>query len=82
MAFGLSGSESFTLMDGADVTVSWVDNAEGPIAQDYHLRSQERVQVSTVIDRVSRAIITVMILKCCLQHMTEIRYQITFPDDS
>ncbi len=45
MAFGLSGSESFTFMEGADVTVAWVDNDRGAMAQDYHLRAGERTQV-------------------------------------
>lgn len=45
MAFGLSGSDSFTFMEGADVTVAWVDANTGPMAQDYHLRVGERTQV-------------------------------------
>ena len=45
MAFGLSGRDSFTFMEGADVTVAWVDNSQGPMAQDYHLRVDERTQV-------------------------------------
>lgn len=45
MAFGVSGSDSFTLMDGADVTIAWVDASSGPMAEDYHLRSGSRVQV-------------------------------------
>ena len=44
MAFGLSGSSSFTFMVGADATVTWVDSAMGmPNAVDYFLT--ERVQV-------------------------------------
>ena len=46
MGFGLSGSNSFTNMEGADVTISWIDNDEGPMADDYHLRVGNRVQVS------------------------------------
>ena len=33
-------------MDGADVTIAWTDDSEGPRAVDYHLRSGNRVQVS------------------------------------
>ena len=46
MAFGISGSNSSTLMDGADVTVVWFHGSMGPRAQDYHLRRNNRVQVS------------------------------------
>ena len=46
MAFGLSGSNSSTLMDGADVTVVWFQSSLVPRAQDYHLRRNNRVQVS------------------------------------
>ena len=33
-------------MDGADVTIAWIDNSMGPRAQDYHLQRNNRVQVS------------------------------------
>ncbi len=46
MGFGLSGSETRTLMDGSDVTIAWIDNSLGPMAQDYHLRRNERTQVN------------------------------------
>ena len=45
MGFGLSGSPTLTLMDGADVTIAWVDNSFGARAVDYHLRNGNRVQV-------------------------------------
>ena len=43
MAFGLSGSESMTRMQGADATVAWVDNEMGPMAQDYFLSDYQPV---------------------------------------
>ncbi len=46
MGFGLSGSGTRTLMDGSDVTIAWIDNSLGPMAQDYHLRRNERTQVN------------------------------------
>ena len=39
----LSGSTTRTSMDGADVTIAWVDNSREANAVDYHLR--HRVQV-------------------------------------
>lgn len=43
MAFGLSGSAAMTLMVGSDVTVAYVDNSLGPVAQDYYLSAQVQV---------------------------------------
>jgi hypothetical protein len=45
MGFGLSGSNTTTSMDGADVTIAWLGET-GPMAVDYHLRSRNRAQVS------------------------------------
>ena len=43
MGFGLSGSTTLTSMDGADVTIAWVDNSRGANAMDYHLRYRFQV---------------------------------------
>ena len=37
LGFGLSGSESQTLMFGADATIAWVDSNGQGRAQDYFL---------------------------------------------
>ena len=49
MGFGLSGSPTRTSMDGADVTIAWVDNSRGANALDYHLESRNRVQVCYLV---------------------------------
>ncbi|XP_038046019.1 protein Skeletor, isoforms B/C-like [Patiria miniata] len=46
LAFGLSGSETRTLMDGSDVTVAWMDQSTmSPMVVDYRLQS--KAQCST-----------------------------------
>ena len=37
MGFGLSGSTTGIQMQGADPTLAWVDQLDGPQAVDYHL---------------------------------------------
>ena len=37
LGFGLSGSDSATLMIGADATIVWVDREDQPHAEDYYL---------------------------------------------
>ncbi|XP_064398268.1 protein Skeletor, isoforms B/C-like isoform X4 [Halichondria panicea] len=37
MGFGVSGSDSSTLMVGGDPTITWVDSSSQPNARDYHL---------------------------------------------
>ena len=46
MGFGLSGSPSFTLMFGADPTITWVDQTDGPHAVDYYLSGYTQVRSS------------------------------------
>ena len=46
MGFGLSGSTSFTLMFGADPTITWVDQTDGPHAVDYYLSAYTQVRSS------------------------------------
>ena len=43
MGFGLSGSTSSTLMVGADPTIVWVDETDGPQAVDYYLSAYTQV---------------------------------------
>ncbi len=43
MGFGLSGSDSATLMFGADATITWVDTMSRPNAVDYHLGAYTQV---------------------------------------
>lgn len=43
MGFGLSGSTTSTLMQGADVTIAYVDENEGPVAVDYFLSAYTQV---------------------------------------
>ncbi|XP_071792930.1 protein Skeletor, isoforms B/C-like isoform X1 [Asterias amurensis] len=41
MAFGLSGSDTSTLMEGSDVTVAWMDEGSmSPMVADYNLQSK------------------------------------------
>ena len=47
MGFGLSGSTSATLMFGADPTIAWVDDIDGPQAVDYHLSAYSLVRTNT-----------------------------------
>ena len=44
MGFGLSGSTSNTLMFGADPTIAWVDETDGPQAVDYYLSAYTQVR--------------------------------------
>ena len=44
MGFGLSGSISSTLMFGADPTIAWVDETDGPQAVDYYLSAYTQVR--------------------------------------
>ena len=44
MGFGLSGSPSATLMFGADPTIAWFDDTEGPQAVDYYLSAYTQVR--------------------------------------
>ena len=44
MGFGLSGSTSATLMFGADPTITWVDETDGPQAVDYYLSGYTQVR--------------------------------------
>ena len=46
MAFGLSGSSDFIVMDSGDVTVAWIDNE--PHAEDYFLARRQAVCTITV----------------------------------
>ena len=46
MAFGISGSNTRTFMEGADVVVTWI-NSDGPSAIDYYLTPGARQQVCT-----------------------------------
>ncbi len=43
MGFGLSGSDSSTLMFGADATITWVDTSSQANAVDYHLSAYTQV---------------------------------------
>jgi len=45
MGFGLSGSTERTLMFGADPTITWVDETDGPQAVDYHLSAYTQVRI-------------------------------------
>ncbi|XP_072047321.1 protein Skeletor, isoforms B/C-like [Amphiura filiformis] len=49
MAFGLSGSDTRTLMIGSDVTVAWLDAETGamPKAVDYHLSAYQQCVTSS-----------------------------------
>ena len=44
MGFGLSGSASITQMFGADPTITWVDETNGPQAVDYYLSAYTQVR--------------------------------------
>ena len=46
MGFGLSASTSATLMFGADPTIAWVDETDGPQAVDYYLSAYTQVRNS------------------------------------
>ena len=46
MGFGLSGSDSATLMVGADPTIAWVDPLDGPQAVDYYLSAYTQVGIN------------------------------------
>ena len=57
MGFGLSGSTSRTLMFGADPTIAWVDETDGPQAVDYYLSAYTQVGTWNSNDYVSREIV-------------------------
>ena len=57
MGFGLSGSTSSTLMFGADPTIAWVDETDGPQAVDYYLSAYTQVGTWNSNDHVSREIV-------------------------
>ena len=57
MGFGLSGSTSRTLMFGADPTIAWVDEMDGPQAVDYYLSAYTQVGTWNSNDHVSREIV-------------------------
>ena len=45
LAFGLSGSNTMTLMDGSDVVVAWMDKQSmSPMVVDYNLQSKAQVR--------------------------------------
>ena len=46
MGFGLSGSASSTQMFGADPTITWVDETDGPQAIDYYLSAYSPVRTT------------------------------------
>ena len=46
MGFGLSGSASSTQMFGADPTITWVDETDGPQAVDYYLSEYSPVRTN------------------------------------
>ena len=45
LGFGLSGSNDRTLMFGADVSIVWVDDEDGPQARDYFLNDYTQVSI-------------------------------------
>jgi len=49
MGFGLSGSTSATQMFGADPTITWVDETDGPQAVDYYLSAYTQVRIIIVV---------------------------------
>lgn len=51
MAFGLSGSQTGTLMDNGDVTIAWVDDDKAR-AEDYFLKSRTPVRKIQFIDLI------------------------------
>ena len=56
MAFGLSGSQTGTLMDNGDVTVAWVDDMAR--AEDYFLKARSPVrELSNIIAVYSEHVI-------------------------
>ena len=48
MGFGLSGSTSKTQMFGADPTIAWVDETDGPQAVDYYLSAYTQVRICII----------------------------------
>ena len=50
MGFGLSGSVNSTLMIGADPTIAWVDETDGPQAVDYYLSAYTQVRMIIYIN--------------------------------
>ena len=49
MGFGLSGITSATLMFGADPTIAWVDETDGPQAVDYYLSAYTQVRSNNIL---------------------------------
>ena len=49
MGFGLSGSTDSTLMFGADPTIAWFDDIDGPLAVDYYLSAYTQVRSSDTL---------------------------------
>jgi hypothetical protein len=49
MGFGLSGSNTTTLMRGADPTITYVDDDNGPVATDYFLSDYVQVIIRNVL---------------------------------
>ena len=49
MGFGLSGSDSATVMVGADPTIAWVDPLDGPQAVDYYLSAYTQVGINNTM---------------------------------
>ena len=47
LGFGLSGSTFRTQMFGADATIVWVDDEDGPQAEDYFLSTYSQVSQPT-----------------------------------
>ena len=50
LGFGLSGSTSRTLMFGADVSIVWVDETDGPQAVDYYLSAYTQVSIQVFLN--------------------------------
>ena len=67
MAFGLSGSQNRTQMEGSDVTVAWMDEGSmSPMVADYNLQSKAQVYIwfaVIIIIRIIRIIITIFITR-------------------
>ena len=50
LGFGLSGSTSRTLMFGADASIVWVDETDGPQAVDYYLSDYVQVSIQVFLN--------------------------------
>ncbi len=49
MGFGVSGSNTSTLMVGGDPTITWVDSSSQPNALDYHLSAYTQVHLAQLL---------------------------------